>query len=218
MKKKITWADILQLSRFAVVGVSNTIIDVGILNLLLWLYPSTDTWRVLGYNSIAILLGSTNSFFFNKYWTFQQRNRITAQEVFRFVVLATSTTVMNDGLMFLLSKIFPTIMQSSLLGANALKLGAIIGTMSISFFGMRLWVFLQKKRAGGAPHLADMETLKLPALKMAYDVTVLINGVIRPVYEVETVKLPAITLAKPEARQLEVAEQEEALVEQGSQG
>ncbi len=146
MKKKVKLADLLQLGRFAVVGVSNSVIDFGILNLLLWLYPTTNTWQTLSYNSLAVLLASTNSFFWNKYWTFQQKNKVSTQEVYRFIVLAISTTLMNDGLMLLLGKLFPAIMRSSLLGANALKLGAILGTMSISFFGMRLWVFFQKRR------------------------------------------------------------------------
>lgn len=196
MKKKIPVTGVLQLIRFAIVGASNTAIDVGILNLLLWLYPSTDTWRTLEYNSLAILLGATNSFFWNKYWTFQQRNKITAQEIFRFVVLAVSTMLLNDVLIFLLSKAFPTVMQSSLLGANALKLAAIVGTMSISFFGMRIWVFFQKKRVDVSIPIHDRDTLKLPALKLAYDVTIMVNGVIKPIYEVDTAVLPAILVDK----------------------
>ncbi len=229
MKKKIKLADMLQLGRFAVVGISNSVIDFGILNLLLWLYPTTNTWQTLGYNSLAVLLASTNSFFWNKYWTFQQKNKIEVQEVYRFAVLAISTTVMNDSLMLLLSKIFPTIMRSSLLGANALKLGAIIGTMSISFFGMRLWVFFQKKRVAGGISSAtggirsvtggvksvtggvksvtgktstvfdDEETLKLPVFKLVYDVNLMINGVIKPIYEIDTLILPAIEVEKQEA-------------------
>jgi putative flippase GtrA len=196
MKKKISVTGILQLTRFAIVGALNTTIDVGILDLLLWLYPSTNTWRTLGYNSLAILLGATNSFFWNKYWTFQQRNKITGQEVFRFVVLAVSTMLLNDGLILLLSKTFPTIMQSSLLGANVLKLAAIVGTMSISFFGMRIWVFFHKKHADDVISVMDMETLKLPALKLAYDVTIMVNGVIKPIYEIDTAVLPAISVDK----------------------
>src|SRR5262249_27740199 len=134
-----------QFFRFCIVGTSNAVIDFGFLNLLLWLYPTSDTWVTLGYNSIAVALASTNSFFWNKYWTFQQRNRVTFQEIFRFIVVAGGTTLMNDFLMLLLGRIFPDIMSSSLLGANSMKLGAIIGTMSISFFGMRLWVFFQKR-------------------------------------------------------------------------
>ena len=100
-----------------------------------------DNLRVVAYNSLAVLLAATNSFFWNKYWTFQQRHRVTRQEVLRFVVLTSATVVMNDLLMSLLSMIFPHLMRSGVIGANVLKLAAIVGTLSVSFFGMRLWVF-----------------------------------------------------------------------------
>ena len=169
MLKKITKADIWQFLRFCVVGTSNAVIDFGVLNLLLWLYPTTDLWKTLEYNSIAVLLASTNSFFWNKYWTFQQRSPITLQEIYRFTVLASATTLMNDMLMWLLGRIFPRIMVSSLIGANALKLAAIIGTMSISFFGMRLWVFFQQRFAGEATSLLDYGTENLLAIEAVYD-------------------------------------------------
>src|SRR2546421_12712757 len=133
---RIQKVDIWQFLRFCIVGTSNAVIDFGVLNLLLRLYATSDTWKTLEYNSIAVLLASTNSFFWNKYWTFQQRNPITFQEVYRFIVVASGTTLMNDTLIWLLGRTFPGVMGSSLLGSNVLKLGAIIGTMSISFFGM----------------------------------------------------------------------------------
>ena len=157
----------------------NAVIDFAILDVLLWLYPTGNIKEVLTYNSIAVLLASTNSFFCNKYWTFRQRQQITASEVARFVVVASATTLMNDTLMWLLGLIFPGIMNSSLIGANALKFGAIIGTMSISFFGMRLWVFFQRGHGGSlqpqnnllttslvtaAVHISDLPTMKVKSL------------------------------------------------------
>jgi len=76
---------------------------------------------------------------------------------------------MNDTLMWLLGRFFPSIMTSSLIGANALKLTAIVGTMSISFFGMRLWVFFQKRFAGEAEALIEYSTDKLLAIEAMYD-------------------------------------------------
>src|SRR5712692_8576971 len=169
-------ADIWQFLRFCIVGSLNAVIDFGVLNLLLWLYPTTTTWKTLGYNSVAVLLASTNSFFWNKYWTFQKRSPITFQEVYRFVVVAGGTTLMNDTLMWLLGRIFPGIMGSNLIGSNILKLGAIIGTMSISFFGMQLWVFFQHRFAGEARTLTDHVTERLSALKLAYDVDTIVLG------------------------------------------
>jgi hypothetical protein len=99
--------------------------------------------------------------------------------------------LMNDMLMWLLAEIFPGIMRSSLFGANALKLGAIIGTMSISFFGMRLWVFFQKRYAEEARSLTDCETIKLPLIKRVYEVDTVIVGAIKPVHAVDTMILCA---------------------------
>ncbi len=185
-QRKLTSSDIWQFLRFCIVGTSNAVIDFGVLNLLLWLYPTKDTWTTLGYNSIAVLLASNNSFFWNKYWTFQKRSPITFQETYRFIVIAGGTTLMNDTLMLLLGKIFPGIMSSSLLGANALKLGAIIGTMSISFFGMRLWVFFQHRLADETRSFAGYETENLPALKFVYDNDTVIAGALKPVHTVDT--------------------------------
>lgn len=195
---RIKKADNWQFLRFCIVGTSNAVIDFGVLNLLLWLYPTTNAWEILGYNSLAVLLASTNSFFWNKYWTFQKRNPITFQEVSRFIVVASATTFMNDTLMWLLGRAFPGIIGSSLLGANVLKLGAIIGTMSISFFGMRLWVFFQRRYASSgadsarARWLADQETQRLPTITSVYDVDTLIMQAINPVYYLDTVIMPAV--------------------------
>jgi putative flippase GtrA len=188
---RVQKADLRQFLRFCVVGTSNAVIDFGVLNLLLRLYPTTDIWKTLGYNSFAVLLASTNSFYWNKYWTFQQRSSITFQEVYRFIVIASGTMLMNDTLMWLLGRIFPGIMSSSLIGANVLKLGAIIGTMSISFFGMRLWVFFQKRLTGDVQSFADYETVKLPAIQLVYDVDTIIVGAIKPVYDVDTLVIRA---------------------------
>ena len=194
---RVMRADIWQFLRFCIVGTSNAVIDFGVLNLLLWLYPTQDTWKTLGYNSVAVMLAATNSFFWNKYWTFQKRSPITFQEVYRFIVVASGTMLMNDTLMWLLGGIFPGIMRSSLLGANVLKLGAIIGTMSISFFGMRLWVFFQHRFEEGARVLTGHETQKLPALQLVYDVDTIILDTLKPVYKVNTTVIRAPGKPKP---------------------
>jgi dolichol-phosphate mannosyltransferase len=189
--RRVKKADIWQFVRFCIVGSLNAVIDFGVLNLLLWLYPTTTTWKILGYNSVAVLLAATNSFFWNKYWTFQKRSPITFQEVYRFIVVASGTMLMNDTLMWLLGGIFPGIMRSSLLGANALKLGAIIGTMSISFFGMRLWVFFQKRYAGEAQSLADDATKRLPTIKLVYDVETVIAADLKLAFDVDPISAGA---------------------------
>ncbi len=183
---KVRKADIWQFLRFCIVGTSNAVIDFLVLNVLLWAFPTADTWRVLSYNSLAVLLAATNSFFWNKHWTFQQRHAITFQELYRFIVVASGTTLMNDTLMWLLGRAFPNSMSSSLVGTNALKFGAILGTMSISFFGMRLWVFFQKRYAAEARSLVDDTTKRLPAIKRVSDVETVITAALQPAFDGDT--------------------------------
>src|SRR5215467_878046 len=59
-----------QLLRFGLVGGLNTLVDLLILNGLLWLFPTTSTLRLLFYSSLAFSMGAVNSFLLNKYWTF----------------------------------------------------------------------------------------------------------------------------------------------------
>lgn len=63
----------------------------------------------------------------------------------RFAVVAAGTAGLNDLVLLVLSSFFPALMASGALGANGLKLGAILGAMVLSFFGMRFWVFISMR-------------------------------------------------------------------------
>ncbi|MDQ6645549.1 MAG: GtrA family protein, partial [Chloroflexota bacterium] len=63
--------------RFGLVGGLNTLVDLLILNALLWLFPTTSTLMLLVYSSLAYSLGAVNSFLLNKYWTFRYWQKVT---------------------------------------------------------------------------------------------------------------------------------------------
>jgi len=131
-----------QFARFCVVGTSNAIIDFGVLNATLAAFPTKATVPLLAYNTAAVVLAATNSFVWNRRFTFRVRGPLQAGEIARFAVVAAGTAGLNDLVLLALSTFFPALMGSGTLGANVLKLGAILGTMVLSFFGMRFWVFL----------------------------------------------------------------------------
>lgn len=134
-----------QLARFCVVGTSNAILDFGVLNAALVVFPTRATVPLLAYNSAAVVLAATNSFVWNRRFTFRVRGPLQTGEVVRFVVVAAGTAGLNDLVLLALSGLFPALMASGALGANVLKLGAILGAMALSFFGMRCWVFLGRR-------------------------------------------------------------------------
>ncbi len=140
-----------QFARFCVVGTSNTVIDFGVLNAALATFPTRASVPLLAYNTVAVGLAATNSFVWNRHFTFRVRGPLRAGEVARFAVVAGGTAALNDLVLLALSGLFPALMGSFALGANVLKLGAILGAMALSFFGMRVWVFLGKRLSPASP-------------------------------------------------------------------
>ena len=96
--KLARFALLWQFVRFGIVGVLNTCIDIGTLNLLLWRFPTHDANVLLGYNTLAYLLGAVNSFMLNKYWTFQSSKGASSGEVLRFVSITVAGICCSDGL------------------------------------------------------------------------------------------------------------------------
>jgi putative flippase GtrA len=140
-----------QFARFCVVGTSNAVIDFGVLNAALAAFPTRATVPLVAYNSAAVVLAATNSFVWNRRFTFRVRGPLQAGEVVRFAVVALGTAGLNDLVLLALSGLFPALMASGALGANVLKLGAILGAMALSFFGMRCWVFLGRRLSSSLP-------------------------------------------------------------------
>lgn len=132
-----------QLLRFSMVGGLNTLVDLGILNGLLWIYPTTSIPRLLSYNVLAYSMGAVNSFLLNKYWTFGQKQQTTRGELVRFTVTTLCGIAWSSLILWLASLIFLPLPVNRTVWANASKVIAIGGTALISYLAMRLWVFVR---------------------------------------------------------------------------
>ena len=67
------WAPLEQVGKFAAVGSLNTFLDLGIVNLLILLTSVAAGWTFSLFKAAGFLLAATNSYFWNKFWTFQSR-------------------------------------------------------------------------------------------------------------------------------------------------
>ncbi len=147
MHKRTYMYDALwQFVRFALVGILNTCVDIPLLNLLLWRFPTHNANLLLGYNSLAYMLGAINSFYFNKYWTFKQSKKTTSSQLLRFALISLLGIVCNDGIIWIVARVLHPFIASNFLWANVSKAVAIIGTAAVSYFGMRLLVFAGSSR------------------------------------------------------------------------
>jgi putative flippase GtrA len=144
--RKIWLHGLWQLIRFGIVGGLNTAIDVLLLNVFLWIYPTNSTLLVLLFNSIAYVLGAVNSFLLNKYWTFKNYKRPTLSEVARFSLTTAIGVACSDVILGGANLLLTRWISDTTLLTNLSKLLAIMGTVGISYLGMRLWVFVQKTK------------------------------------------------------------------------
>jgi putative flippase GtrA len=142
--KRKTWnRTIWQFVRFGLVGYLNTSIDLLVLNGLLWLWPGKGIVRLLLFNTIAYACGALNSFFFNRYWTFQRKGLPKAREAARFLLMTPAAIGCNDLMLWFMGNILHPAHLNVTLWANSSKVVAIGGTILVSYLGMRLWVFVQ---------------------------------------------------------------------------
>jgi putative flippase GtrA len=88
---------IYQFAQFAAVGTLNSFIDVGIFNLETFFYGTSVISNGLFalFKAISFLFGTTNSFIWNKYWTFGAQEKMTAKEVMSFYAVALVGWIIN---------------------------------------------------------------------------------------------------------------------------
>ncbi len=139
-----------QFLRYCLVGGANTIVDLLVLNILLWRIPTHNVQTLVLYNSLAYTSGAVSSFFLNKYWTFRRMQRVTSRELVRFAISLLLEVIYSSVLIWLAGKALQPLIVNPTLWGNASKLIAVaIGTV-ISYSFMRFWTF-----AGGPQEKED---------------------------------------------------------------
>ncbi len=129
------WPVLDQFGKFAAVGTLNTLLDLGILNLLMFLTGFYGGPPYVGFKTVSFIVGMTNSYFWNKLWTFQNKSPVTLTEYLRFGALTLVGTFINVGVASLIV---------NAIGAPDgfdLRVWANVGAI-IAVFSAMLWNFL----------------------------------------------------------------------------
>lgn len=99
---KVAWAVgrfvpvLYQFAKFAAVGTLNSFVDIGVLNLetlFLGRIPSDAVFAM--FKAISFLIATTNSYFWNKYWTFNAGGDPHAAEMAKFYTIAVTGGLLN---------------------------------------------------------------------------------------------------------------------------
>jgi putative flippase GtrA len=134
---------LFEFSKFAVVGVLNSGVDFGMLNLLMLITGVSSGAGFLAFKSVSVTLGVINSYLWNKYWTFKMSNSADARREFMafMVVTLIAVGVNVAGADVIVNVIGAPAGFSTKLWAN---IGAISGaglTLFTNFFGYKFFVF-----------------------------------------------------------------------------
>jgi len=133
-------------SKFSIVGLSNAVIDIGVLNLFLWLEPTREVYVLVIYNGIALVLANLNSYVWNTLWTFRGRAEHDVRQVSLFVLQVLVNIGVRSGLFWAL--IHPIILYTEVptyLAGNVAKIISVTVASTLSFFIMRYVVFSRRR-------------------------------------------------------------------------
>ncbi len=131
----------IQFLRYCVVGGLNTGVDIGILNILLWRFPTHNVQVLAAYNAVAYSCGAISSFFLNKYWTFRRTQKVTTRELGRFAISAVLEILYSSALVWLAGQALQPLIANTTLWGNASKLAAVVCGALLSYLLMRFWTF-----------------------------------------------------------------------------
>lgn len=138
----------VRFSKFTLVGLANAVVDIGTLNLFLWLAPTRDPSLLALYNGVALVLANLNSYFWNTRWTFRGRaQRRDPRQRLLFTLQAIFNICISNGLFFVLIR--PVLIYTDVpayLAGNVAKLISVAVASTISFFLLRYVVFSRKPR------------------------------------------------------------------------
>lgn len=119
--------------RFCIVGIGNTLIDFSFFFLLIKIGAPYLSAQLIAYSA-----GILNSFIWNRYWTFQQKQKMRLGEIIRFLLINMIALMATNILLIYLYDFFETSLFLS-------KVIATVVGVCITFLGSRYYVFQHKK-------------------------------------------------------------------------
>lgn len=132
------WGVFNQFGKFAAVGTLNTLLDLGVLNGLIFLTGIERGKFFIVFKAISFLVGTTNSYFWNKFWTFGSQMPVTLKEYARFALFTLVGVTINVTVASTIVNVIGN--PESITPAQWANIGALIA-VAASF----LWNFLSYK-------------------------------------------------------------------------
>lgn len=137
------WIDFMrQFARFAVAGFLAAAVDFGVLNFLMYATSLESGWPFVFFKAASFMVAATNSYFVNKFWTFNRIEKVSYKEYLQFFAVSLVGISINVGIAsIVVNGIGPQFGIGPRAWAN---LGAVAGSaigLIWNFIGFKLVVF-----------------------------------------------------------------------------
>lgn len=132
-----------QIAKFGCVGAANFAVDIGILNLLIFLSGTAVGLAYIIFKIISFAFAVTNSYIWNKIWTFKKTDsKDTGKEFAQFIMISVIGLILNAAVAgFLVIVVGPLGGIKVKTWASVSAAVASVCVMAWNFIGYKFWVF-----------------------------------------------------------------------------
>jgi putative flippase GtrA len=133
------WPHFFEIGKFAAVGTLNSFVDLTVLDALMLATGATSGLVFAVVKWGAFVVASVNSYFWNKFWTFESELPVNWSEGVRFAVFTALGAVLNAAVAYI--AVTYIVAPSSLSPSAWANIAAVI-----AIFANMIWNFLTYKR------------------------------------------------------------------------
>jgi len=134
---------IFQMAKSFLIGILNTFVDLGVLNFLMWLFSVSAGWQYTAFKAGSFSVALINSYFWNKFWAFEEKEtgaRVT--QFGKFCLVASGGLLIHLIISsFVVNLIGPQFGLDPKIWANIGAIAAAFVGFLWNFFGYKILVF-----------------------------------------------------------------------------
>ncbi len=130
---------LVQFGKSFLVGILNSSIDMGVFDCLTWFFSVASGWLPVLFKIVSFACGAVNSYFWNKFWTFQKKDtQNKVKEAVQFFLVTSGGLLIHTIIIYIVINIIGV-----RFGVSE-RMWASIGNMTAVFIGF-VWNFLGYK-------------------------------------------------------------------------
>jgi len=134
---------ILQAAKFLLIGTFGALIDLGVLNILIWISGISSGLLFPVFKTISFVIANSSKYFGHKFWVFEKKGMIGAKKEFgRFFLVSLVGLIINVvAASLIVNLIQPQFGLSETVWANVGGIVAALMTVVWNFLGYKFLVF-----------------------------------------------------------------------------